>query len=102
MSNLQQYDRARSKQDQAVESLNKALRISAIRYREGLDTALTLALLQQNQLTAQRTKWQLHGNQFLANIALVKALGGGWEGFKPPEPVVRVQDDKSDIFEGAQ
>ena len=102
MSNLQQYDRARSKQDQAVESLNKALRISSIRYREGLDTALTLALLQQNQLTAQRTKWQLHGNQFLANIALVKALGGGWEGFKPPEPIVRAQDDKSDIFDGAQ
>ena len=102
MSNVQQYDRARSKQDEAVNSLNKALRISAIRYREGLDTAQTLALLQQNQLTAERTKWQMHGNQFLANVALVKALGGGWEGFKEPEPVVRVQDDVAGLFDGAQ
>ncbi len=102
MSNVQQYDRARSKQDEAVNSLNKALRISAIRYREGLDTAQTLALLQQNQLTAERTKWQMNGNQFLANVALVKALGGGWEGFKEPEPVVRVQDDVAGLFDGAQ
>jgi len=102
MSNLQQYDRARTKQDEAVNSLDKALRISAIRYREGLDTAQTLALLQQNQLTAERTKWQMYGNQFLASVALVKALGGGWEGFKEPEPVIRVQDNVGELFDGAQ
>jgi NodT family efflux transporter outer membrane factor (OMF) lipoprotein len=102
MSNIQQYDRARSKQDEAVNSLNKALRVSSIRYREGLDTAQTLALLQQNQLTAERTKWQMHGNQFLANIALVKALGGGWEGFKEEPPIIRVQDNVGDLFDGAQ
>jgi outer membrane protein TolC len=73
-----------------------------VRYREGLDTAQTLALLQQNQLTAERIKWQMHGNQFLSNIALVKALGGGWEGFKAPEPIVRVQEELSAVFEGAQ
>lgn len=102
MSGIQQYSRARLKQDEAVTNLNRALKVSAVRYREGLDTAQTLALLQQNQLTAERIKWQMHGNQFLANIALVKALGGGWEGFKQPEPIVRVQDEISAVFEGAQ
>jgi NodT family efflux transporter outer membrane factor (OMF) lipoprotein len=102
MSNIQQYSSARLKQDEAVANLNRALRISSIRYREGLDTAQTLALLQQNQLTAERIKWQMHGNQFLANVALVKALGGGWEGFKQPEPIVRVRDEAVAIFEGAQ
>ena len=102
MSGIQQYSRARLKQDEAVASLNRALTVSSVRYREGLDTAQTLALLQQNQLTAERIKWQMYGNQFLANIALVKALGGGWEGFKEPEPVVRVQDDVAGLFDGAQ
>lgn len=102
MSNIQQYSNARLKQDEAVTHLNRALKISAIRYREGLDTSQILALIQQNQLTAERIKWQMRGNQFLANVALVKALGGGWEGFKQPEPIVRVQDEVSEVFEGAQ
>ena len=102
MSGIQQYSRARLKQDEAVANLNRALKVSAVRYREGLDTAQTLALLQQNQLTAERIKWQMHGNQFLANIALVKALGGGWEGFKQAEPIVRVQDEILTIFQGSE
>ena len=84
MSAVQQLDRARSMQDEAVVNLNRAFRVSAIRYREGLDTAQTLALIQQNQLTAQRIKWQMHGGQFIANVALVKALGGGWQGLVEP------------------
>jgi NodT family efflux transporter outer membrane factor (OMF) lipoprotein len=102
MSGIQQFSRARLKQDEAVTNLNRALRVSAVRYREGLDTAQTLALLQQNQLTAERVKWQMHGNQFLANIALVKALGGGWEGFKQTEPIVRVFDERPALVESAQ
>jgi NodT family efflux transporter outer membrane factor (OMF) lipoprotein len=86
MSSLQQLNRARSMQDEAVNHLNRAYQISSIRYREGLDTAQTLALIQQNQLTAQRIKWQMHGGQFIASVALVKALGGGWQGFAKPGP----------------
>lgn len=102
MSNIQQYSRALLKQDEAVTNLNRAIRISSIRYREGLDTAQTLALLQQNQLTAERIKWQMRGNQFLANVALVKALGGGWEGFKTPEPeTARSSNEQTWLTPGA-
>jgi len=83
MSAIQQLDRARAMQDEAVRNFNRAYQISAVRYREGVDTAQTLALIQQNQLTAQRIKWQMHGGQFIASVALVKALGGGWEGLAP-------------------
>ena len=93
MSNLQQYGRARIKQDGAAASWNEALQVSAIRYREGLDNAQALALIEQSQLTAERTKWQMRGNEFLANVALVKALGGDWEGFKQPEPPVMPSDE---------
>lgn len=95
MSTLQQLDRARAMQDQAVNSLNRAFQISAIRYSEGLDTAQTLALIQQNQLTAQRVKWQMHGGQFIASVALVKALGGGWQGFTKPEAMQEASAEKN-------
>jgi outer membrane protein, multidrug efflux system len=94
MSSVQQLERARNKQDEAVRYLDKAYQISAIRYREGLDTAQTLALIQQNQLTAQRIKWQMHGGQFLANIALVKALGGGWDGYRDLKPELSTDNKK--------
>lgn len=96
MSNLQQYDRARIKQDEGVQNYNRAYQTSLIRYREGLDNAQTLALIQQNQLTALRIKWQLHGAQFLATVALVKALGGEWEGMA--NSATRLMPSDIDIF----
>lgn len=100
MSNLQQYDRARIKQDDGVRNYNRAYRTSLIRYEAGLDNAQTLALIQQTQLNALRVKWQIHGNQFLANVALIKALGGGWEGMrKTPAPGMPKDEE---IFGSAQ
>lgn len=96
MSNLQQYDRARIKQDEGVQNYNRAYQTSLIRYREGLDNSQTLALIQQNQLTALRIKWQLHGAQFLASVALVKALGGEWEGMA--KPAVQLIPSDIEIF----
>lgn len=94
MSNLQQYDRARIKQDEGVKNYNRAYQISLIRYQEGLDNAQTLTLIQQNQLTALRIKWQLHGAQFLANVALIKALGGDWDGLTKPSVLVMPPDEE--------
>ena len=94
MSNLQQYDRARIKQDEGVTNYNRAYQTSLIRYQEGLDNAQTLALIQQNQLTALRIKWQLHGAQFLANVALIKALGGDWDGLTKPSVLVTPPDEE--------
>ena len=86
MSTLSQLEAARRKQDEAVASYDRAYNTSLVRYREGLDNAQTLALIQQNQLQALRIKWQLNGGQFLASVTLVKALGGGWQGVSLPNP----------------
>lgn len=103
MSNLQQYDRARAKQDVGVQNYNKAYRTSLIRYEEGLDNAQTLALIQQTQLNALRVKWQIHGNQFLANVALIKALGGGWDGMaKAPAPAMPTDTEIFGMAGGGQ
>ncbi|OHX12840.1 hypothetical protein BI347_04485 [Chromobacterium sphagni] len=80
LGTLHGLDAARRQQDEAVRNQDKAYAIAKLRYREGLDNALTLAIVQQNQLTAQRTQAQLRGSQLIASVSLLKALGGGWQG----------------------
>jgi NodT family efflux transporter outer membrane factor (OMF) lipoprotein len=70
---------AREMQDAAVHDTERAYEAGAARHREGLDSALTLALVQQNLLAARRAQAQVRTAQFLAAVDLVKALGGSWE-----------------------
>ena len=89
LDSLHQLGQARLSQDEAVGQQAKAYRISLARYREGLDTALTLALVEQNQLAAQRTQSQIVGSQFVALVALVKAVGGGWSQLQAEPELVK-------------
>ncbi len=79
LGNLRRLARAREQQDEAVRNQDQAYEITLARYREGLDSALALATVEQNQLGAHRARTQIAGAQLLAAVALVKALGGGWE-----------------------
>jgi NodT family efflux transporter outer membrane factor (OMF) lipoprotein len=79
LNNLHGLESARQKQDEAVRNQNKAYEITLYRYKEGLDNALTLATVQQNQLAYLRTQSQIRGGQFLSSVNLLKALGGGWQ-----------------------
>lgn len=79
LDNLQELSTALQNQAEAVRNQDKAYQISLRRYQEGLDSTITLATIQQNQLTAKRVQSQIHGNRFVSQVNLVKALGGGWE-----------------------
>ncbi|ERE19440.1 TolC family protein, partial [Pseudogulbenkiania ferrooxidans] len=79
LGSLHGLDQARRQQDEAVRNQDKAYAVSQLRYREGLDSALTLAAARQSQLAAQRTLAQLRGGQLTASVGLLKALGGGWQ-----------------------
>ncbi|AUH49704.1 RND transporter [Chromobacterium sp. ATCC 53434] len=76
---LHGLEQARRLQDEAVRHQDRAYAISQLRYREGLDSALTLAAARQSQLAAQRALVQLRGGQQTASVGLLKALGGGWQ-----------------------
>ncbi len=78
LGTLHGLEAAGQKQDEAVRDQNKAYEITLLRYKEGLDNALTLATVQQNQLAALRTQSQIRGNQFVSTVTLLKAIGGGW------------------------
>jgi outer membrane protein TolC len=78
LSTLQGLNQASQQQGAAVSSQQRAYDISLLRYREGLDNALTLAINQQSLLSAQRLQSQLRGSQFVWSVNLLKALGG-WQ-----------------------
>lgn len=79
LGNIQQLGLARVNQDKSVANLNRAFELSNIRYEAGLDNALTMALVQQNQLSGIRVQAQIKGSQFTSTVGLIKALGGLWE-----------------------
>ena len=85
LGNVQQLNLARVNEDKSLANLNRAYELSYIRYQAGLDTALALALVQQNQLTGIRVQAQIKGSQFTSTVGLIKALGGSWGA--PAAPV---------------
>jgi NodT family efflux transporter outer membrane factor (OMF) lipoprotein len=79
LSTLSGLSAAKQKQDAAVRDQNRVYELTLLRYKEGLDNALTLATIQQNQLSVLRVQSQIRGGQFLSAVSLLKALGGGWQ-----------------------
>jgi NodT family efflux transporter outer membrane factor (OMF) lipoprotein len=68
----------RTVQDGAVQSARNAERVSLSQFRAGTTPYLTVIASQTLALNNERTALQLQGRQFAANVALVKAVGGGW------------------------
>jgi multidrug efflux system outer membrane protein len=66
-------------QNAAVAAAQHTLDISNNRYQAGLDTYLDVATAQSVTLSNERTVVQLAGQRLVAEVALIKALGGGWQ-----------------------
>ena len=66
----------------ALASARKLLEIANNRYRSGLVTYLQVATAQSAALERERVIARLRGQRFAAAVALVKSLGGGWEGLE--------------------
>jgi len=69
-----QYDR----QLAAMRAARKQLEIANNRYGAGLATYLEVATAENTALGIERTSVRLQGQQVLAVVTLIKALGGGW------------------------
>jgi NodT family efflux transporter outer membrane factor (OMF) lipoprotein len=78
LGNIQQLKLARGNQDQALANYTRAFDLTYMRYKGGLDNAVALALVQQNQLSSIRIQAQIKGSQFTSAVGLIKALGGSW------------------------
>jgi len=63
----------------ALTAANHTLEIANNRYNAGLITYLEVATAQSAALENERTVVQLRGQRLIAEVSLIKALGGGWE-----------------------
>jgi NodT family efflux transporter outer membrane factor (OMF) lipoprotein len=68
----------------AVKSAERYLALTLTRYKAGIDSALNVATAQNTVLTSRETLVQVELREVDANIALVMALGGGWDTSQLP------------------
>jgi len=65
-------------QIQALASSRHANQLSHLRYREGSISYLDVIDLDRSILQQEQFAAQLHGSRMIANVDLIRALGGGW------------------------
>ena len=73
-------------QQRAVSSAERSLNVSVDRYKGGVTTYLEVITAQATQLANERTAADITTRQFAASVQLVKALGGGWDTSRLPNP----------------
>ncbi len=79
LSGLNELSQAAATQNAAVSDAKRALEIANNRYVGGVTTYLDVITAQSQLLTNQRLSTQLLGQQMVTEVALIKALGGGWD-----------------------
>jgi len=79
ITGLAALERAGAQADASVRSARRAYEIANARYQGGVAIYLDVLTTQQTLLGNQRQAVQIHGQQFLTTVYLVKALGGGWQ-----------------------
>jgi multidrug efflux system outer membrane protein len=84
LSGLRILDEQAAAQARAVASSEKALMLANARYKAGLLIVLEVIDAERTALAAQRANVQILNQQMAASVALIKALGGGWEGRPMP------------------
>jgi len=73
----------------AGDGARRAEQLAGARYKAGLVTVLDVVDAQRSRLQAERQYNAVWNQQLLASVALVKALGGGWEARTAPAAAMR-------------
>ncbi len=68
-----------SEYDTAVRSSGRYLELATTRFRTGVDSYLNVITAQNTLLANRQTQVQAQLRQMTASVALIMALGGGWE-----------------------
>lgn len=73
-------------EQQAVESAQTYLKLEQARYQTGIDPYVDVLIAQTTVLSDQQTLNALQVQQMTYAVALVQALGGGWDATQLPSP----------------
>lgn len=79
LANLRILDEQNKAQDIAVNSANRAARISRVQYREGAVNYLSVIDADRSALQQQLVAVTLDGERARATVNLIRAIGGGWD-----------------------
>lgn len=79
LSGLTDLSQAQTTQNAAVADARRALEIANNRYVGGVTSFLDVVTAQSTLLSNERLATQLLGQQMVTEVALIKALGGGWD-----------------------
>jgi outer membrane protein, multidrug efflux system len=96
ITGLAVLDEASKQAHAAVEDAQRLLTLANDRYSGGLVAYLNVISAQQSLLTSQRQEVQIHGQQMAFSVALVKALGGGWDEQTAPDAGIAGRHDKEE------
>jgi NodT family efflux transporter outer membrane factor (OMF) lipoprotein len=76
---LRVLEQEASAQDDAVSAAQRSLAVVSDRYKNGAITYLDVVVAQTTALTNERNAVSIARRRMAASVALVKALGGGWQ-----------------------
>jgi len=79
LSGLRILSAQSQEQQQSIASARRAAQLSTSRYRAGYVNYLEVIDAERSVLGTQRSQTQIERERVLATVALIRALGGGWE-----------------------
>jgi NodT family efflux transporter outer membrane factor (OMF) lipoprotein len=80
------YTRQQDVQDQAVKDAEKAVDLTLNQYKAGTVAYTNVVVAQATALGDEETDVTLRQDRLVASVALIEALGGGWDQTKLPTP----------------
>jgi NodT family efflux transporter outer membrane factor (OMF) lipoprotein len=83
---LSLLSRESDEQARALDAAQRALVLADNRYKGGVTSYLEVVVAQAVALNNERAAVDLKTRQLVANVSLIKALGGGWTAAEIPEP----------------
>ncbi|MBI1354112.1 MAG: efflux transporter outer membrane subunit [Acidobacteria bacterium] len=87
LATLRVLETEERQQAEAVAAARESLQLATNRYQGGVDTYLQVLSAQTVELVSERRMIDIRRRRILASVALIKALGGGWDASEMPRPV---------------
>ncbi|HWT65478.1 MAG TPA: efflux transporter outer membrane subunit [Terracidiphilus sp.] len=85
LSDLRVLENESTTEQQAVTAAQRSLDLSNQRYKGGATSYLEVLVAETMLLSNQRTQADLTTRRYVASVALIRALGGGWDTTQLPK-----------------
>ncbi|HEY3645714.1 MAG TPA: efflux transporter outer membrane subunit [Gammaproteobacteria bacterium] len=85
LATLRELEREAEVQDQALTAAKNASRIARNQYQAGIVAYTNVVVAETTELNEQQTAFTIRANRLIASVALVEALGGGWDPAQTPK-----------------